>query len=65
MINTYNFLSKRLKSGGTYVMEDVDMNYPTRVQKIMDELSDFSPKLIDLRSIKGRYDDAMIIFEKL
>ena len=64
MINTFYFLFGRLKEGGTYVMEDVDGNYPDRVQSIMDKLSEHSPELIDLRKVKERYDDILIIFKK-
>lgn len=64
MINTFYFLFGRLNEGGTYVMEDVDGNYPDRVQSIMDKLSEHSPELIDLRKIKERYDDILIIFKK-
>lgn len=64
MINTFYFLFGRLNEGGTYVMEDVDGNYPDRVQSIMDKLSEHSPMLVDLRKVKERYDDILIIFKK-
>lgn len=64
MINTFYFLFGRLNEGGTYVMEDVDGNYPDRVQSIMDKLSEHSPVLVDLRKVKERYDDILIIFKK-
>lgn len=64
MINTFNQLFGRLNSGGIYVMEDVDGTYPDRVDFLMSQLSSFSPKMVDLRQVKGRYDDILIIVEK-
>ena len=58
--NTYNFLfSTRLKSGGTYIIEDF-ANLETHITHFLQ----FSPKIVDMRESKGRYDDVLVIFEK-
>jgi SAM-dependent methyltransferase len=64
MANTFHFLYDRLNKGGTYVIEDVDGNYPDKVQLIMNKLSQYSPEMVDLRNVKGRYDDMLIIVKK-
>ena len=64
VISNSDIIFVRLNEGGTYVMEDVDGNYPDRVQSIMDKLSEHSPVLVDLRKVKERYDDILIIFKK-
>lgn len=64
MLNSFDMLFNRLNNGGIYVMEDVDGTFPDRVEFLMQRLSPYEPKLIDLRNVKGRYDDILIIIEK-
>jgi hypothetical protein len=64
MLNSFNMLFNRLNQNGLYVMEDVDGTYPERITYLMNSLSEYNPKLIDLRHIKGRYDDILILIEK-
>ena len=60
-IETYKNYFPLLKEGGIYVVEDV--------QNLESDYNAFvsmgaSPEAIDLRNIKGRHDDAMLIFRK-
>jgi hypothetical protein len=64
MLNSFDMLFNRLNQNGLYVMEDVDGTYPEGITYLMNKLSEYNPKLIDLRHLKNRYDDILIIIEK-
>ena len=55
---TFNILSKQMKKGGIYIIEDiinleVQLPYFQRMG---------NPEIIDMRGMKGRFDDVMVIY---
>jgi len=62
-IQSFVLLSPKMKSGGKYFIEDI--NGDASLKKICDYLNqnNFSFKVFDLRSVKNRYDDLVVIIE--
>ena len=68
MVASFVIWSSKVKSGGLYVIEDVTEDALRICRPIFELLAikeKMSFKVLDLRHIKGRFDDIMIIFEKL
>ena len=68
MVASFVIWSSKVKSGGLYVIEDVTEDALRICRPIFELLAikeKMSIKVLDLRHIKGRFDDIMIIFEKL
>ena len=58
--------SKFIKKGGMYIIEDVNENAINRVvNEILPYASEFMYKVYDLRHIKNRFDDIIIIYTKI
>jgi hypothetical protein len=56
-----------VKSGGLYVIEDVTedaLRICRPIFELMATKEKMSMNVVDLRHIKGRFDDIMIIFER-
>jgi hypothetical protein len=62
-IKSFIILSPKMKKGGKYFIEDVNGDEP--LKKICDYLTEnnFSFKVFDLRSVKNRYDDLVVMIE--
>jgi cephalosporin hydroxylase len=55
--------SQLLRSGGIGIVEDIqDISHVDTLLKSVP--SEFSTEIVDRRSIKGRYDDIMLVFKK-
>jgi hypothetical protein len=65
MIDFINLYSKKLKENGILIIEDVQEYYWLDILKnnTPDELKQYI-KYVDIRHIKGRYDDIMFIIDK-
>jgi len=66
-IQHFKDYSKFVKSGGIYIIEDVHQDYADRVFSETSSIAkenNFKSNIIDLRGIKNRFDDIVIIFEK-
>ena len=65
-IQHFKDYSKFIKKGGVYIIEDVMEGYLDRVvNEISYHASEFAYKVHDLRHIKNRYDDIMIVYTKI
>jgi 23S rRNA U2552 (ribose-2'-O)-methylase RlmE/FtsJ len=62
-IQSFLLLSPKMKKSGKYFIEDVDGD--ESLKKICDYLnqSNFSFKIFDLRSVKNRYDDLVVMIQ--
>lgn len=66
-IQHFKDYSKFVKPGGVYIIEDVNEKY---LETVLNETSkyannnEFQVQLVDLRHIKNRFDDILIIFKK-
>lgn len=59
-ITTFNLLRNRMNSGGVYIVEDIlDFDSVSSAFRSLHSNCDF----IDLRSIKNRFDDALIVLK--
>jgi SAM-dependent methyltransferase len=57
---TFQLLSSRVRPGGIYIIEDII----SPDQSVPNLLSLHSPsEFIDLRAVKGRFDDGLIVFQ--
>jgi cephalosporin hydroxylase len=59
---TARLLLPRVKAGGIYVVEDVNTGDPSRAGEMFGEIG--KCEVVDLRTVKNRYDDVLIIFRK-
>ena len=58
-LNLYRIWKEYLAPGGIYIIEDVqDLDTDRKL------FEDLGGEVIDLRNVKGRYDDCLIIFRK-
>ena len=57
--NTYQTMIQKVNKGGLYIIEDFD-----KLEQNIIHFLPYSPKVVDLRNVKGRYDDVLVIFEK-
>lgn len=67
MVASFVMWSSKVKSGGLYVIEDVTEDALRICRPIFELLATkerMSFKVLDLRHIKGRFDDIMMIFER-
>lgn len=65
-IQHFKDYSKFIKKGGVYIIEDVHENAINRVvNEISSYASEFTYKIYDLRHIKNRFDDIMIVYTKI
>jgi hypothetical protein len=59
-LSIYHNFKKRMAPGGIYVIEDVgDLNTDRRAYELIDQ--DKTVRIIDLRSVKGRFDDVLVV----
>lgn len=58
-IKSFDILFPKMKKGGKYFIEDV--NGDSAIRAITDHLADYDFEVFDLRSIKNRYDDIVIM----
>jgi demethylmacrocin O-methyltransferase len=61
---SFSLLKSRIRTGGAYIIEDVQSMDDARVLMTIGEENDWNAELSDTRHIKGRYDDLMIIYTK-
>jgi cephalosporin hydroxylase len=59
-LSSFNLLKSKLKKGGIYIIEDVT-NLDDNIKDIFKKLHN-NCEIVDLRNIKGRYDDVLIIY---
>jgi cyclopropane fatty-acyl-phospholipid synthase-like methyltransferase len=60
-VASFNLLKERVRPGGIYVIEDIEnLDYSIT---IFQQLHPTDPTIIDNRSIKGRYDDVLIVYQ--
>ena len=67
MVASFVIWSSKVKSGGLYVIEDVTedaLRICRPIFELMATKEKMSMNVVDLRHIKGRFDDIMIIFER-
>jgi len=58
---SFNLLKERVRPGGIYVIEDIqNLDYSIT---IFQQLHPTKPTIIDNRSIKGRCDDVLIVYQ--
>ncbi len=59
-IKTFHLLKKLMKKNGIYVIEDVN-----NIDTVKDEFLKLHTncKIIDLRHIKNRYDDVLVVYQ--
>lgn len=66
-IRHFQDFHKFVKPGGYYIIEDVDQKYLDAVlgeTKKISDVNNFECVVYDLRTIKNRFDDIMIVFRK-
>ena len=59
-INSFNLLKDKMNPGGLYIIEDVVHlnNVEAKFKEIHDNI-----EIIDLRKVKGRFDDVLIVYK--
>lgn len=63
-ITSFNLLKNKLKSGGLYVIEDVENLDKDKQEFVNLQSDDFSVEILDRRNIKNRKDDVLIVIRR-
>lgn len=58
-VKTFNLLKGKVKKGGVYIIEDI-LNFDISKEYLL-HLHD-NVEVVDLRSVKGRFDDVLLIY---
>jgi hypothetical protein len=67
-IQHFKDYSPYVNKGGVYIIEDVHEQHYSYLQSVLEPLANkngFLFQLIDLRSVKGRFDDILFVFKRL
>jgi hypothetical protein len=59
---SFKLLNSRIRTGGAYIIEDIQSIDDAQVLLTMGEMAGWDAELVDTRQKKGRYDDIMIIY---
>jgi cephalosporin hydroxylase len=59
MLQTFEIVKKFMNKNGLYVIEDIPSD--SVVNFLSDSIKDYKTEIVDLRRIKGRYDDIMLV----
>lgn len=60
-LSSFNLLKDHLNSGGIYIIEDVGSELNAR---ILNQTMGSNSQIVDLRSVKGRWDDLILVYRK-
>ena len=58
-VNSFNLLKERMNPGGIYIIEDIQCLDLEEIE--LEELHD-NVEIIDLRKVKNRYDDVLVVY---
>ena len=63
-ISTFNFLKDNIKEGGLFIIEDIlDLDNSKNEFENLANQNNLEFEILDLRSIKNRYDDVLIVYK--